>query len=157
MGLHEIHPRILKDLLMSSQNLSMIFEQAWEPGEVPADWKLSNAVPIFKKGKKEDPGNYRPVSLTSVPGKVMEKIIPRCIEKHLKDNTVIGHSQHNFMRGKSCLSDLIPFYDNVPHLVDQGKLVDVIFLDSSKAFDPVSPRNLLDKLSSPQMDKHIKI
>ncbi|KAF4804844.1 RNA-directed DNA polymerase from mobile element jockey-like protein [Turdus rufiventris] len=85
----------------------------------------------------------------------MEKIILGGIEKHLKDNTVIGHSQHGFMRGKSYFSNLISFYDNAIHLVDQGKPVDVIFLDFSKAFDTVSPRILLDKMSSPQLDKHI--
>ncbi|KAK4822223.1 hypothetical protein QYF61_011864 [Mycteria americana] len=52
-----------------------------------------------QKGKKEDPGNYRPVSLTSVPGNIMEKVILGVIEKHLRDNAVIGHSQHRFMRG----------------------------------------------------------
>ncbi|KAJ7410924.1 hypothetical protein BTVI_51705 [Pitangus sulphuratus] len=65
---------------------------------------------IFKKAKKEDPGNYRPVSLTSVSGRVMEKIILEDIEKYLEDNTVIGHSQHGFMTGKSCSSNLISFY-----------------------------------------------
>ncbi|KAJ7397925.1 RNA-directed DNA polymerase from mobile element jockey-like protein [Pitangus sulphuratus] len=130
----------------------MIFEWSWESREVPADQKLANVVPMFKKGKKEDPGNYKPVSLTSTPGKILEKIILGSIEKHLKDNTVIGHRQHGFRRS---FSSLISFYDRVTHLVDQGKPVVVTFLDFSKSFDPVSPRILLDKVSSPQLDKHI--
>ena len=89
--------------------LSIIFQQSREPGEVPVNWKLANVVPMFKKGKKEDPGNYRPVSLTSVPGKIIEKVILGVIEKHLRDNAVLGHSQHGFMRGKSCLTNLISF------------------------------------------------
>ena len=104
--------------------LSIIFQRSWDSGKVPVDWKLAN-VPIFKKGKKEDPGNYRPVSLTSVPGKIMENVILGVTEKHLRDNAVIGHSQHGFTRGKSCLTSLISFYDKVTHLVDQGKPVDV--------------------------------
>ncbi|KAJ7415323.1 rna-directed dna polymerase from mobile element jockey-like [Willisornis vidua] len=117
---------------------------------------LSNPnVLIFKKGKKEGSRNYRLVSLTSVPGKVMEKIIQGIIEKHLKDNTVIGHSQHSFMRGKSYLSNPISFYDKVTHLDDKGKPVNVIFLDFSKAFNNVSYRILQDKMSSSQLDKHI--
>ncbi|KAJ7400850.1 hypothetical protein WISP_00193 [Willisornis vidua] len=118
MGPDEIHPRILKELMdVITKPLLMIFEWSWESGEIPADWKLENAILIFKKGKKKDPGNYRPVSLTTEPGKVMEKIILGSIEKHVKPNAVIGHSQGVFMKGKSCLTNLISFYDKVTHVV----------------------------------------
>ncbi|KAK4811098.1 hypothetical protein QYF61_016384, partial [Mycteria americana] len=139
MGPNGTHPRVLKELAdVITGPLSIIFQWPWESGEVPVDWKLANVVPIFKKGKKEDPGNYRPVSLTSVPGKIMEKVILGVTERYLRDNAVTGHSQHGFTRGKSCLTNLISFYDKVSHLVDQGKPVDVVFLDFSKAFDTVS-------------------
>ncbi|NXL24651.1 RTXE polymerase, partial [Setophaga kirtlandii] len=142
MGPVWIHLRILSELAdVIVKSVSMPFEPCWASGEVPADWKLDNVVPVFKKGKKEDPGNYRSVSLTSVSGKIMEKIILGGIEKHLKDNPVIGHSQHGFLRGKFCLSNLISFYDKVTHLADQRKPVDVIFLDFSKAFNTVSHRS----------------
>lgn len=73
--------------------LPVVHPWSWEPRAVPVNWKLANVVPIFKKGKKENPGNYRPVSLTSVPGEIMEKIIPGVIEKHLRDNPVSGRNQ----------------------------------------------------------------
>ncbi|GAB0182551.1 mitochondrial enolase superfamily member 1 [Grus japonensis] len=156
MGPDGIHPRVLRELAdVIVRPLSIIFEWSWESGEVSVDWKLANVVPIFKKGKKEDPGNYRPVSLTSVPGKIVEKIMLGVIEKHLKDNTVIGHSQHGFVRGRACLTNLVSFYNKVTHLVDQGKPADVIFLDFSKAFNTVSYSILLDKMSSIQFDKNI--
>lgn len=62
-----------------------------------ADWKLVNVVPIFKKDKKEDPGNYRPMSLTSVPSKIIEKIILGGVGKHLEGKAVIGHTWHSFL------------------------------------------------------------
>ena len=60
---------------MITQSLAWIFESSWHYGVVPEDWKRANVVPIFKKGRKMDPANYRPISLTSIPGKVLEKII----------------------------------------------------------------------------------
>ncbi|NWW20033.1 PO22 protein, partial [Falcunculus frontatus] len=137
IGPDGIHSTILKELADVIAKPLSIFKQSRESKEVPADWKLTNIVPIFKKNKKENLKNYRPVSLTSVPGKVTE-IILGGTEKHLKDNAVIGHSQHGFMRAKSCLSNPTSFYDKVTHPADQGKPVDVTFLDFSKAFDTVS-------------------
>ncbi|KAJ7417142.1 hypothetical protein BTVI_33821 [Pitangus sulphuratus] len=133
----------------------MIFELSWESGEATADWKMKNIVPVFKKSKKEDHKNYMPVSLTSVPGKIMVKIILGSFEKHLEDNAVIGHNLQGFMRGKSCLSNLICFYDKVIHLADLGKPLDVTFLDFSKAFNTLSHSVLLDKMSSIQLNNHV--
>ena len=98
-----IHPRVLKELAdVMAGPLSIIYQRSWESREVPADWKPDNVTPTYKKGVREDPGNYRPVSLTSVPRKIMEKIILSTIERHLKDNAIIRHSQHGFTKGKSC-------------------------------------------------------
>ncbi|RMC09699.1 hypothetical protein DUI87_13485 [Hirundo rustica rustica] len=102
--------------------------------EVPDDWKLTNVTPIHKKGWKEDPGKYRPDSLTLVPSKVMEQIVLSAITQHLQDNWGIRPSQHGFRRGRSCLTNRVSFYDHVTRLVDAGKAVYVVHLDFSKAF-----------------------
>lgn len=65
--------------------------------EVPEDWKQANVTAIFRKGKKEDPVESRPVSLTSVPGKVLEQLILESISKHTKDKKVSENSQHVFI------------------------------------------------------------
>ena len=75
MGLDEIHPRVLRELAEEiAEPLSIIHQRSLLTGEVPEDWRLANVTPIYKKGYREDLENYRPVSLTLVPGKVMEQI-----------------------------------------------------------------------------------
>ena len=76
---------------------------------MPEDWRKASVIPIFKKGKKEDPGNYRPVSLTSIPGKGMEQLILEAIIKQVEEKKVIRSSQDGFTKGKSCLTNLIAF------------------------------------------------
>ncbi|KFP33180.1 RNA-directed DNA polymerase from mobile element jockey, partial [Colius striatus] len=73
MGPDGMHPRVLRELAdVIAKPLSIIFQQSWRTGEVPEEWRKANVTSVCKKGRKDDPENYRPGSLTSIPGKVME-------------------------------------------------------------------------------------
>jgi len=107
MGPDGIHPRVLRELSEElTKPLSIIYQQSWLTGEVPDNWRLASVTPIYTKGRKEDPGNYRPVSLTLVPGKIMEWGILSALTGHVKDNQDTRPSQHGFMKGRSCLTNL---------------------------------------------------
>ena len=108
MGPDGLHPRALRELAdVVAKPISIILQQSWLTGNAPADWRLANVMLIFKKDQKDDPGSYRPTSLTSVSGKVMEWIILGAIMDQLKVNQGIRPSEHGFTNGRSCLTNLI--------------------------------------------------
>ena len=146
-GPDEIHARVLKEGIDSiSVALRLIFDRSLRFAEIPQDWKLANVTPIFKKGRKDDASNYRPVSLTCVVCKVLERIIKDSIWEHLNKYRLIRDTQHGFRSGRSCLTNLLEFLEYITKQLDEGNSIDVIYLDFSKAFDKVPHRRLLHKL-----------
>ena len=128
--------------------LSLIFNLSMGEGLVPSDWRNVNITPVFKKGNKGSVENYRPVSLTSIPCKLMESLIKDEMVLHLEKFNLIQSSQHGFMKNKSVNTNLLEFMETVTADVDKGDSVDILYLDFQKAFDKVPRERLLTQLEA---------
>ena len=103
---------------------------------------------MFKGGDRHNPANYRPVSLTSVLCKVMERLVKAGLERHIQRENLWTVEQHGFQKGRSCVSNLLLAKEKWAEIVDLGGRIDVMFVDFSKAFDRVPHHRLLLELSS---------
>ena len=117
-----------------------------ESGILPLSWKQANVVPIFKKGKRNDPNNYRPVSLTSSSCKLLETLIRDEVIKHQDDNNLLSVAQHGFRSGHSCNTQLMEVLSDWAESEENNHPVDVVYLDYRKAFDSVPHERLLNKI-----------
>lgn len=115
---------------------------------VPKAWREANVTPLFKKGNNTDPSNYRPISLTSVACKIMEKILKTTIMTHLTKFKLLANEQHGFVKNKACITNLLETFDFTTKALSNKKSVDILFLDFAKAFDKVPHKRLLHKLAN---------
>lgn len=146
-GPDSIHPRTLVSCKGTlSVPLSILFRKSMDSGQVPPVWKLGEVTPIHKKGSRQDPASYRPVSLTSVPSKVLESLVRDRILQHMSESGLLHPAQHGFLPRRSCATQLIEVLEDWSRALDAGASVEVAYLDFSKAFDSVPHRRLLHKL-----------
>ena len=146
-GPDSIPPSILKECAQElAIPLAILMNRSIREGVIPADWKIAHVTPIFKKGKKSAPGNYRPVSLTSVTCKVMESIIRDQLIGHFTRNALFTDCQHGFMNGRSCSTNLLAVLDIWTSVIESEGSIDTVYLDFAKAFDTVPHERLLRKL-----------
>ncbi len=143
-GLDNIHVDILSEVLNFDVPLSHIFNTSMHTNRIPQDWKDANINPLFKKGSRMAPNNYRPVSLTSQICKLMERLILDVLWKHIHKNNLISCHQHGFQEKCSCVSQLLECLQDWMDGIDARDGVDVVYLDFAKAFDSVPHTRLLN-------------
>ena len=128
-GIDGVKPKLLKEIAEEiSVPLAIMFNLSLREGTVPHEWKHANVVPIFKKGNRCKAENYRPVVC-----KLLESLLRDHMVDFLEKYNLLKDTQHGFLRGRSCLTNLLEYTEIISKWVDDGSPVDVIYLDFQKA------------------------
>ncbi len=146
-GPDQVHPKVLRETAEAwSHPLTVLFQRSSAVGVIPKDWKMANITPIFKKGSRSEVNNYRPVSLTSIVCKLMEKLIRNRITTTLEENGMFTAHQHGFSKNRSSLTNILETLEDWTEAIEEGYGIDAVYLDYQKAFDTVPHERLVTKL-----------
>jgi hypothetical protein len=126
--------------------LCILFNRSLAEECFPELWKIAHVTPLFKKGEKNNPSNYRPVSLLSCCGKLFERIIFKHMYNFFNDNKLVYKYQSGFLPNHSTTFQLIDIYHHICQSFDNRQYSCMVFCDISKAFDRVWHKGLLFKL-----------
>ena len=142
-------PLLFKQLRYSlAHPLALLYNQLFSVSTVPSAWKQATITPVFKKGAASAVCNYRPISLTCVASKIMERIIAKQIYVHLLENNLLSSAQHGFVKGRSTCTNLFDAVNDWTLTVQNKKAVTIAYIDFSRAFDTVSHNKLFSRLYS---------
>ena len=146
-GPDELPPLLFRQTCYSlATPLAVLFTQLISVSAVPDAWKMAIVTPVFKKGLTTDVANYRPISLTCVASKIMERIIVDQMTTFFVDNNIISKTQHGFLKRLSTTTNLLESFNDWTASIQAKKSVTVVYIDFAKAFDTVSHPKLLYRL-----------
>ena len=149
IGLDGIPSFILKDCASTlTTPVTHIINLSFTTATFPTDWKKSKLIPTHKSGSQDDIENYRPISVIPSISKVIERIIHRQFSKYLEESDLLSNCQFGFRQKRSTELATTLFFDEIKNKVNEGKMVGVVFIDLSRAFDTISHAKLLQKLES---------
>ena len=148
-GPDKLHAKVLYEVKNTiTLPLCLIYKKSMSESQLPSAWKKAHVAPIFKKGSRSKVENYRPVSLTSICCKTLERIIRDPLIEHLENQGLLSKDQHGFRQKRSCITQLLEVMEIWTNLYDQGIPWDTIYMDFAKAFDRVPHNRLIAKARS---------
>ena len=146
-GPENIHPIFIRKCSTNlAYPLLLLFKLSISEGKLPSAWKHALITPLYKGGLHSDPSNYRPISITSNIGKILERIVTDYMMQYCLNNNIISKDQYGFVPGKSTCHQLVFVYDQIISWYDEGCVIDVVYFDLQKAFDSIPHVILIEKL-----------
>jgi hypothetical protein len=146
-GIDQIRPNIItlcEDKL--AQPLATLINNCIATGIFPDALKIANVIPLHKGGDKNDPNNFRPISILPTISKIIERHVANQLNTYLKETVILSEHQSGFRENHSCQNTLIILIDAWLSDLDDGYVVGTIFVDFKKEFDLVDQTILLHKL-----------
>ena len=148
-GPDEIPGKLLKLCAYELHEIfAILFQQSINLGAIPDDWKSAHIFPLYKKGDKTAPSNYRPISLTCISCKLLEHIVFSSVTDFFDRHNFLSPFQHGFRQKRSCESQLLTTIKDFSHCLNKSGQTDAVLLDFSKAFDKVDHKLLLSKINN---------
>ena len=147
---------LLKQVIPSlAYPLSLMYNSFLSISQIPAAWKRAIITPIHKKGPTSNPANYRPISLTSVFSKLMERVVVTDLLTYLRENNLITKHQHGFMNRRSTLTNLLESVNDWTLSLAHKATTSIVYIDFTKAFDLVSHTKLMQKIETYGIQGHL--
>ena len=148
-GINNINAQVVKDSLIAlNKQFTNMINTSLSASKFPEDWKKANVVPIPKGGDPTEVGNYRPISLLPIPGKVLEKVVHKQMEDYTEERDLIDDSQYGFRKSRSTMQAISQLLGHVNSSMNVGSSTVALFIDFKKAFDCLQYPVLLSKVKA---------